>query len=107
MCRATTAEFSLAQRANRVLIESLTPTTYACGYADLLYKQDAGLFPRRVGQALGQAIVGNVNAPAEGVGARKKPEVQPHALAYAPGVPVLGQIEAERATVPRAGGAGV
>jgi hypothetical protein len=27
----------------------------------------------------GQAIVGNVNAPAEGVGARKKSEVQPHA----------------------------
>jgi hypothetical protein len=34
----------------------------------------------------GQAIVGNVNAPAEGVGARKKPEVQPHALGYAPGI---------------------
>ena len=28
----------------------------------------------------GQAIVGNVNAPAEGVGARKKSEEQPHAL---------------------------
>ena len=28
----------------------------------------------------GQAIVGNVNAPAEGVGARKKLEVQHHAL---------------------------
>jgi hypothetical protein len=27
----------------------------------------------------GQAIVGNVNAPAEGVGARKKSEDQPHA----------------------------
>jgi hypothetical protein len=35
-----------------------------------------------------------------GVGARKKSEVQPHALAYAPGVAVLGQIEAERVTVP-------
>jgi hypothetical protein len=55
----------------------------------------------------GQAIVGNVNAPAEGVGARKKTEVQPHALAYAPGVAVLGQIEAERATVPSSGGARV
>jgi hypothetical protein len=48
----------------------------------------------------GQAIVGNVNAPAEGGGARKKPEVQPHALAYAPGVEMSRQIEAERATVP-------
>jgi len=55
----------------------------------------------------GQAIVGNVNAPAEGVGARKKSEVQPHALAYAPGVEMPRQIEAERATVPRAGGSGV
>ena len=34
----------------------------------------------------GQAIVGNVNAPAEGAGARKKTEDQPHAkqIAYAP-----------------------
>jgi len=54
----------------------------------------------------GQAIVGNVDAPAEGVGVRKKPEVQPHALAYAPGVEMPRQIEAERATVPRAGGPG-
>jgi hypothetical protein len=54
----------------------------------------------------GQAIVGNVNAP-EGVGARKKSEDQPHALAYAPGVAMPRQIEAERATVPRAGSAGV
>ncbi len=54
----------------------------------------------------GQAIVGNVNAPAEGVGARKKPEVQPHALAYAPGVEMPRQIEEERVTVPLAGGAG-
>jgi hypothetical protein len=53
----------------------------------------------------GQAIVGSVNAPA-GVGARKKSEDQPHALAYAPGVEMLRQIEAERATVPRAGGSG-
>ncbi len=54
----------------------------------------------------GQAIVGNVNAPAEGVGARKKTEVQPHALGYAPGVEMPRQIEAERATVPRASDAG-
>jgi hypothetical protein len=47
----------------------------------------------------GQAIVGNVNAP-EGVGGRKKSEVQPHALAYAPGVEMPRQIEAERATMP-------
>ena len=52
-----------------------------------------------VGEA-GQAIVGNVNAPTEGVGVRKKPEVQPHALAYAPGVEMPRQIGAERATVP-------
>ena len=55
----------------------------------------------------GQAIVGNVNAPAEGVGARKKSEDQPHALGYAPGVEMPRQIEAERATVPSAGGSGV
>ena len=54
----------------------------------------------------GQAIVGNVNAPAEGVGARKKSEDQPHALGYAPGVAMPRQIEAERATVPSSGGAG-
>jgi hypothetical protein len=55
----------------------------------------------------GQAIVGNVNAPAtEGVGAREKSGVQPHALGYAPGVEMPRQIEAERATVPRASGAG-
>jgi hypothetical protein len=51
----------------------------------------------------GQAIVGNVSAPAEGVGARKKSEDQPHALAYAPGVEMPRQIEAERLPVPRAG----
>ena len=55
----------------------------------------------------GQAIVGNVSAPAEGVGARKKSEDQSHALGYAPGVEMPRQIEAERATVPSAGGAGV
>jgi hypothetical protein len=55
----------------------------------------------------GQAIVGNVNAPAEGVGARKKSEGQPHAqLAYAPGVEMPRQIEAEREALPIAGGAG-
>ena len=36
----------------------------------------------------GQAIVGNVSTPAQGVGARKKTEDQPHALAYAPGVEI-------------------
>jgi hypothetical protein len=56
----------------------------------------------------GQAIVGNVNAPAEGVGARKKPEIQPHAqLTYAPGIEMPRQIEAEREVVPIAGGAGI
>jgi hypothetical protein len=55
----------------------------------------------------GQAIVGNVNAPTEGVGAREKSEVQPHALGYAPGVAMPRQIEAERATVPIAGRSGV
>jgi hypothetical protein len=53
----------------------------------------------------GQAIVGNVSASAEGVGARKKTEDQPHAqLTYAPGVAMPRQIEAARATVPRPGG---
>jgi hypothetical protein len=55
----------------------------------------------------GQAIVGNVSASAEGVGARKKSEDQPHALGYAPGVAMPRQIEAERATVPSSGGARV
>jgi hypothetical protein len=54
----------------------------------------------------GQAIVGNVSAPAEGVGERKKTEVQPHALGYAPGVAMLRQIEAERATMPSSGHSG-
>jgi hypothetical protein len=55
----------------------------------------------------GQAIVGNVNTPPEGVGAPKKTEDQPHALAYAPGVEMPRQIEAERATVPRTCSSGV
>ena len=54
----------------------------------------------------GQAIVGNVSAPAEGVGALKKSEVQPHALGYAPGVAMPRQIEAERATMPSSGHSG-
>ena len=55
----------------------------------------------------GQAIVGNVSAPAEGVGVRKKSEVQPHALGYAPGVAMPRQIEAERTEMPSARGAGL
>jgi hypothetical protein len=55
----------------------------------------------------GQAIVGNVNAPTQGVGALAKSEDQPHALGYAPGVAMPRQIEAERATVPSSGGARV
>jgi len=55
----------------------------------------------------GQAIVGNVNASTEGVGARKKVGEQPHAqLTYAPGVATPRQIEAERATVPSASHSG-
>src|SRR5277367_2055600 len=49
----------------------------------------------------GQAIVGNVNAPTEGVGAREKAKEQPHGLSYAPGVPMPRTIEGERTTVPR------
>jgi hypothetical protein len=45
-------------------------------------------------------------APTPGVGASGKVGVQPHALAYAPGVAMPRQIEAERATVPSAGSAG-
>jgi hypothetical protein len=52
----------------------------------------------------GQAIVGNVNAPTQGVGARKKSEDRPHALAYAPGVEMPRQIEKERARMPVARG---
>jgi hypothetical protein len=54
----------------------------------------------------GQAIVGNVSASPEGVGALKKSEDQPHALTYAPGVEMPRQIQAERAAVPSSGGAG-
>ena len=55
----------------------------------------------------GQAIVGNVNAPTpQGGGARGKAEDQPHALGYAPGVPMPSKIEAERAPVPSASGSG-
>ena len=53
----------------------------------------------------GQAIVGNVSTPAQGGGMRGKDGEQPHALAYAPGIEMPRQIEAERATVPSAGGA--
>jgi hypothetical protein len=54
----------------------------------------------------GQAIVGNVNAPAEGGGAREKSGEQPHALGYAPGLEMPREIEAERVAVPSAGCAG-
>ncbi len=55
----------------------------------------------------GQAIVGNVSAPAQGVGAREKNGEQPHALAYAPGVEMPRQIEAQRPTVPSTSRSGV
>jgi hypothetical protein len=48
----------------------------------------------------GQAIVGNVNATPEGVGARKKVEEQPHALTYALGVAMSCDIEEEQEAVP-------
>ena len=54
----------------------------------------------------GQAIVGNVNAPAEGGAAREKSGEQPHALGYAPGITLPREIEAERVAVPSAGCAG-
>ena len=54
----------------------------------------------------GQAIVGNVNAPAEGGGAREKSGEQPHALGYAPGITLPREIEAERVAVPSTGCAG-
>ena len=54
-----------------------------------------------------QAIVGNVSAPEPGGGANEKAGEQPHALGHAPGVAMPRQIEAERATVPSSGGAGV
>jgi hypothetical protein len=49
----------------------------------------------------GQAIVGNVSAPAPGVGRNEKAKEQPQAPAYAPGIAMPRQVEAERATVPR------
>jgi hypothetical protein len=55
----------------------------------------------------GQAIVGNVSASASGGGVIGKAKEQSHALGYAPGVEMPRQIEAERATVPSAGGEGV
>jgi hypothetical protein len=53
----------------------------------------------------GQAIVGNVNAPAEGGGAREKTGDQPHAkqIEHAPCVALPREIEAERVAVPSAG----
>jgi hypothetical protein len=48
----------------------------------------------------GQAIVGNVGAPAPGGGANGKAGEQPHALGYAPGVEMQCHIEAEREAVP-------
>ena len=50
----------------------------------------------------GQAIVGNVSAPASGGGANEKAGEQPHALGYASGAEMPRQIEEERAPVPRA-----
>ena len=41
-----------------------------------------------------------------GEGASEKMKEQPHALAYAPGVEMPRQIEAERETLPVAGGTG-
>ena len=56
----------------------------------------------------GQATVGNVNAPTEGVGASKKSGDQPHAkqIEHAPCVAMPREIEAERVAVPSAGCAG-
>ena len=54
----------------------------------------------------GQAIVGNVNAPAPGGGAREKTGDQLHALGYAPGITLPREIEAEQVAVPSAGCAG-
>jgi hypothetical protein len=53
----------------------------------------------------GQAIVGNVNAPTEGGGAREKSGEQPHAkqIEHAPCVALPREIEAERVAVPSAG----
>ena len=54
----------------------------------------------------GQAIVGNVSAAAEGVGAHKKTEVQPHALGYAPSIEMPRHVQAEPEKVPLARRAG-
>ncbi len=54
----------------------------------------------------GQAIVGNVNAPTEGVGAKEKIGDQPHALAYAPGE-MPRHVQTEREKVPSASRPGV
>ena len=54
----------------------------------------------------GQAIVGNVSAPARGDGASEKSREQPHALGHAPGIAMSRTIEAERAAMPSAGGSG-
>jgi hypothetical protein len=51
----------------------------------------------------GQAIVGNVNASAEGGGAKKEIGGQPHALGYAPGVQMPRHVEAKREKVPITG----
>ena len=48
----------------------------------------------------GQAIVGNVNAPAEGGRGARKNGDQPHALGYAPGIAMPREIKAERVAVP-------
>jgi hypothetical protein len=57
----------------------------------------------------GQAVVGNVSAPAPGGGAYEKSREQPLAkqIEHAPGVEMPRQIEKERATVPVTGGARV
>jgi hypothetical protein len=57
----------------------------------------------------GQAIVGNVNSPSEGGGAREKNGEQPHAkqIEHAPCATLPRDIEAEREAVPSASGAGL
>ena len=52
----------------------------------------------------GQAIVGNVNAPAEGAGKNRR---STPCSCNAPGVEMPRQFEAEREALPLAGGAGV
>jgi hypothetical protein len=52
----------------------------------------------------GQAIVGNINSPALGGGASEKIQEQSHAIGYAPGIEMPCQIEADRLTMPGAGG---